>query len=249
MNNYFKKLLFFITIPIINNLYFILFNHEKVLKELSYFSFLIPGILICYVLIFTVLFYFSENDTSFKYKYYYMLFPLIVDQISKYLVYKEIIKEATIVKNVLYIRNHLTGHTSYMLDVLGLNWHNVLIIIMKIFILLLFLYGYRLSKVKLKNKKETTFWANVAFIFLIGGILSSIADSLFWIKTLDFIFINKFFFLDLKDIFVVIGINSFAVNLVYLQKYDADLNFLYVIKKIKSLIKIDLRWIVKKIGS
>lgn len=136
---------------------------------------------------------------------------VVIDQIIKLVVYKTLINsKIALISGYIYIKPSKNYHNSA-----ALNYFNVefvpltLVVIFKIILLfaIVTLY-YSLCK----SSEYNNFWLTFSYIFFMCGTICSTLDSLVWGYSLDYIYISLFGTIDLKDIFIDIGISCFIIS-------------------------------------
>ena len=142
----------------------------------------------------------------------FSLILVLVDQIVKYLVVSNIKLGATyyIIKDFLfitYIKN--SGAAFSILE------GNVVLLIVLSFIVLGFLIFVMNQE---KNLSKKMFFAN---IFLIGGVIGNLIDRIRFGSVIDYLFININFIpiFNLSDIFIVLGVSLFILEILRGDKY------------------------------
>lgn len=142
-----------------------------------------------------------------------ILFALVMlDQISKVIVFRFIGEsEKKLVWNFIKIKAKKNVSNSALLNFLSMEFNLVLVLVIKILIIGCLLYLY--DKVHIKCNE---YWTKIALYFILAGSICSLIDTLFWGYSYDFIYIPGFIHMDLKDIYIDIGIGA-VLNILFVN--------------------------------
>ncbi len=133
-----------------------------------------------------------------------------IDQLVKLVVSRSSLFELTIIRNGLVLKpSHNINHSAFF-SLLGIEAPIVVSVIMKILSLILVVSAL----VYFKRKNGIHKYNKYVIVLIVAGICCALLDDIIWGYTLDFICFPLFTVIDIKDIYLFVGLNLYMISAV-----------------------------------
>ena len=206
--------------PLVISMYWPLYKlYDVIFKDGIRYSILPLMLPTFFYILAAVLFYILANKLKSIKRIYIFLVPLILVFID--ILLKLLVKKYNLEISFGYlfqIKPNYNLYNAALLNFLDIDCPFIIVLIIRLSIL--FIFPLILKKMY-DELKADYFYIQIAFILLISGGLCSILDMIIFGYTLDYIYLQYYFTMDLKDIYVDLGIHiiiAYIINIIIQQQ-------------------------------
>lgn len=206
-----RKIWFIILIPVVQGI--VLCNGMQTNNYLSIMTFILIEC-ICTFITWRALENKRECLNQKKYILLIIAIMVLADQLMKVIISSCLDTDITIIPNILKLRIARNYFHTAMFSFLKIDIEYIYICIFKLILIIITILAYRLCL-----KRNDTIYIRMAFIMMFSSVISNFMDSCIWGYTLDYINYCGVMTMDLKDIYVDVGL---GIGIYYFFENDLD---------------------------